>query len=369
MEITWTPKKQKVSDLKLWDQNPRQIGKAEYERLKKRITERGFHDIIKVDTDNIILSGNQRRRALEELGVKEVWTMIPNRELTDEERNAVALESNRNDGEWDWDQMANFDLDFLKEMGFDDKELAKGLNLQLDVQEDEAPEPRPDPNVKLGDLFQLGKHRLLCGDATKKEDVERLMDGQKADMVFTDPPYGMNLDTDYSKLPGTSSKYEKVIGDDQDFDASVLFQMIDCPIWYLWGADYYCYSIPRYKEGSYIVWSKSQSENENKVIGSRFELCWTLPSQKKDVWFERSINQSSERTGEHPTQKPVALAARAINKSQPQKVVDLFGGSGSTLIACEQLNRKCYMMEIDPQYVRVIIDRWEKLTGKTAVKL
>jgi DNA modification methylase len=187
-------------------------------------------------------------------------------------------------------------------------------------------------------------------------------------MVFTDPPYGMRLDADYSKMPGTSTKYENVIGDHEDFDAQDIFGVIDAPIYYLWGADYYSETIPYYKDGSYFVWSKAQSEKENSVLGSRFELCWRYPKRKKEVWFIRGINQSSERLGVHPTQKPTELAVRAIELETKQGavIVDLFGGSGSTLIACEKINRNCCMMELDPKYCDVIVKRWEDFTGKKA---
>ena len=145
---------------------------------------------------------------------------------------------------------------------------------------------------------------------------------------------------------------------------------MESKIWYIFGADYLYKSIPFFDKGSLIVWAKRQSEEELKVFGSAFELVWTYPKKKKTIWFERAINQSLERLGEHPTQKPTALAKRAIKNSlkRGQIILDPFGGSGSTLIACEQTNRICYMMEIDPKYVDVIIERFEKFTGNTAKK-
>ena len=203
----------------------------------------------------------------------------------------------------------------------------------------------------------------MCGDSTDAGSVAILMDGRKADMVFTDPPYGMNLDTDYSKMPGTNTHYDKVIGDECEFDMSAVFNNITAPVWYIWGADYLYKTIPNFDEGNYIVWSKRMSDEENKVFGSAYELVWTYPKRKKEVWFVRGINQSSERLGEHPTQKPTELCARALHQNPNAiNIIDLFGGSGSTLIACEQLRRKCYMMELDPHYCDVIRKRWWKLT-------
>jgi DNA modification methylase len=208
----------------------------------------------------------------------------------------------------------------------------------------------------------------MCGDSTSIDAVDKLMNGQKADMVFTDPPYGMRLNTDYSKMGATKTKYREVIGDHQDFNAQEIFGVIQSPIYYLWGADYYSDTIPLYKDGSYFVWSKAQSESENSVFGSRFELCWRYPKRKKEVWFVRGINQSSERLGKHPTQKPTQLTIRALELETKPKaiVVDLFGGSGSTLIGCEKINRHARLMELDPKYCDVIVKRWEDFTGKKA---
>ena len=254
--------------------------------------------------------------------------------------------------------------------GFGDEEL-EGLlekeNTGL-TDDDAVPEVPDNPVSKLGDIWELGNHRVMCGDSTSIDTVDLLMNGQKADMVFTDPPYGMRLDTDYSKMGTTTTKYKQIIGDDNDFNAEVIFRVIQSPIFYLWGADYYSDSIPLYKDGSYFVWSKAQSEEENSVFGSRFELCWRYPKRKKEVWFVRGINQSKERLGEHPTQKPTELATRSIELETKHlnNVVDLFGGSGSTLIACEKTGRVSYNIELDPKYVDVIINRWQDFTGKEA---
>lgn len=226
MDITWTPERAKVADLKLWQENPRTISEKEYNDLKASITKRGFHDVLKVNTDLTVLSGNMRKRALEELGITEVFIMKPSRELTLDEMIVVALESNRHRGEDDWDALANMDKDLLLEAGFDKLEMAKEFDLRMPIEDDEPPEPKEDHGVKLGDLFQLGSHRLLCGDATKKEDVERLMDGQKADMVFTDPPYGV----DYEGKTKDSLKIEN------DKDTATFSKSI--PLWTLRGGGY-----------------------------------------------------------------------------------------------------------------------------------
>lgn len=390
MDITWTPERAKVADLKLWEQNPRTISEKEYNDLKASITKRGFHDVLKVNTDLTILSGNMRKRALEELGITEVFIMKPSRELTLDEMTVVALESNRHRGEDDWDMLANLDKDLLLEAGFDKLEMAKEFDLRMPIEDDVPPEPKEDPGVKLGDLFQLGDHRLLCGDATKKDDVERLMDGQKADIVLTDPPYGINLETNYSirntggkdynglgTKYGTRGNYSKVIGDDKPYEPQHLFDMFpDCREMFLAGADYYSDKLVNRDKGSWYVWDKRVGIEEIKFTASEFEMYWSKTKHLREIirerWFGAHGTQNQDvKKRSHPTQKPLGVNAFFLKKFAKEEdiIVDPFGGTGACLIACEQLNRKCYMMEIDPKYARVIIDRWENLTGEKVVKL
>lgn len=251
--------------------------------------------------------------------------------------------------------------------------------------EDEAPAVSGEPaKSELGKVYQLGRHRLICGDATKIEDVEKLMNGQKADMVFTDPPYGMNLDTDYAKRPLTEAaarkhpgqnSYDSVIGDDKPYDPSHLFEMFGyCREMFLWGGDYYAHRLP--EDGSWIVWDKKKGIEDVQYTNSEFELCWSKQRHQRQIvrvtWFGLIGTESQDVTNRiHPTQKPIQLCSWFIEKySKPDHaIVDLFGGSGSTLIACEQTNRTCYMSEIDNRYTDVIIKRWMKFTGKRAYEI
>lgn len=246
--------------------------------------------------------------------------------------------------------------------------------------EDEVPEPPKKAITKLGDLITLGNHRLLCGDATKIEDVEKLMDGKKADMVFTDPPYGMNLDTDYSKMGKEGKIYKPVIDDEKQYDAGFLLATFNyCKEIFLWGADYYVETLNRsYPDlGSWIIWDKYSDQERNGLLdgrfGSAFETCWSKTKHKRElarVLVKTSYTSRGDETRVHPTQKPVNLAEWFFERwgKKGDSVVDLYGGSGSTLIACEKTNRHCYMMELDPIYCDVIIERWEKATGKKAIR-
>jgi len=250
-----------------------------------------------------------------------------------------------------------------------------------EIIEDDVPEPPEEPITKPGDLWILGRHRLLCGDSTDKETVEKLMSGVKADMVFTDPPYGMHLDTDYSEIKGSKNakiqgkggrKYEPVIGDNDDFSPELIEAIFSnfgyCGEIFIWGADYFAELIPNRNDGSWVAWDKRGSEDADKIIGNCFELCWSKAKHKKEIarvkWMG-AFGSADARERVHPTQKPLKLCEWFFNKygGEGEVVADLFGGSGTTLIACEQLNRTCYMMELDPKYCDVIVQRYINLKG------
>jgi DNA modification methylase len=212
------------------------------------------------------------------------------------------------------------------------------------------------------------------------------MDGNKADMILSDPPYGMFLDTDFSDIKGSLSnntqgnKYDKVIGDNEDFTPELIttfFNNFDyCKEMFLFGADYFAELLPNKNDGSWLVWDK-RKESQADGVGSEFELCWSKAKHKRRMlrhdWFGflSSQNADDARNRVHPTQMPVTLLVDIITQwgKQCNIIVDLYGGSGSTLIACEQLDRTCYTMELDPKYCDVIVKRWETLTGEKAVRL
>ncbi len=214
------------------------------------------------------------------------------------------------------------------------------------------------------------------------------MDGRKADMVFTDPPYGINLDADYSSAKSNprmlkdkglkgGRRYSNVIGDDQDFNPARLIAAFDyCREQFWWGADYYAERIPQKNSGSWIVWDKRLEESADRMFGSCFEMCWSRQSHKRDVarvkWACVFGTEHEPAVGGHkrvhPTQKPIRLAMWFFERwgDHGDVVVDFFGGSGSTLIACDQASRQARVLEIDPAYTDVIVTRWQNLTGKSA---
>ena len=318
-----------------------------------------------------IIGGNQRVSALMMVGRgdEEIDVRVPNRKLTKKEVKEYAIISNTHAGEFDFEilEVEFADVE-LAEIGFDipgwdDWQIQLDKDLVGDVQEDDfdVPEGGIETDIVLGDLFEIGEHRLLCGDSTDSDQVAKLMNGEKADIMVSDPPYGIDLDTDYSKMGATTTKYEKIKGDDKEFDLTDVISISGTKEQYIWGGDYFVNSLD-WMSGTQIIWAKRHSEEENKVFGSAFESLWVSYKCKKLIWFIRPINQSSERLGKHPTQKPIECMSRCIEMSKLKGVVyDAFLGSGSTMVAAHQLKRKCYGMELDPKYCQVIIDRMRKL--------
>lgn len=384
--ISWTPARVKLGDLKPWAHNPRQSTKKQAQRILASFNEFGQVQTVAIGPDNEVYDGHQRLSALLTIHGKdyEVDARRASRALTDDERKRLVLMLHAGaTGEWDWDALSSFDTALLQDGGMD-KDLLAQMNRDsaaliallaqdesgsgvedVEPQVDKAEELREKWGVQSGQLWQLGEHRLLCGDSTKSEDVARVMGGEKADAVVTDPPYGMNLDTNYPTTEAVKGKkYARVIGDDVDFDPSWMFATFSGAQFYLFGADYYCWHLPR--GGSWLVWDKKM-ESLDASLGSGFELVWVYPPKKRDVlrflWNGFTAKEKNEaRT--HPTQKPIDLIKR-LGEATKGLIVDPYSGSGTTIMACEQLGRQCRAVEIDAGYVAVALERWSTATGKT----
>jgi len=383
-----------ATDLIPYENNSRTHSQQQVDQIKRSMTEFGFTNPILIDEHNGIIAGHGRLQAAEELGITLVPT-ITLKGLTEAQRKAYVIADNQlalNAG-WDLDALTKElltlkDVDYdLSLLGFDDDFLGDILSEVVEGQTDEDAVPEvPDVPVTVeGDIWILGNHRLMCGDSTSIDAVDKLMAGKKADMVFTDPPYGMFLDADYSgmssKFKGSSggNKYSNVIGDHNDFSPELInsiFANFDyCKEVFLWGADYYADLVPDRNAGSWLVWDKRGDESADKMFGSTFELCWSKARHKRMLCRVKwagifGMEKEHDKKRSHPTQKPVALVDwffEYFSLKDKTKVVDLFGGSGSTLIACEKNNRNCYTMELDPKYCDVIINRWQEFTGKKAV--
>ena len=379
-KITWSNEKRKLSELVPWERNPRQITDKQAKRLEESFEQFGQVEIIAIGPENQIYNGHQRLKVLsQKYGSNyEVDVRVASRALTEKEREKLTIFLHKGAaGDWDFDVLANeFELDDLLNWGFEPKELDLDLWAgdppeDVEPQIDKAEELREKWGVELGQLWKLGEHRIICGDCTDKAVVDRVMQGEKADMVFTDPPYGMNLDTDYSPIMNRGNKYSEVIGDDKDFDFNAV-NYFDCAEQFWWGADWYRKTIP--DGGSWFVWDKQISDHDGlSHTGSLFELVWSKTSHKREIikvpYFRFYGMDTKNRL--HPTQKPEKLCVWFIEKfsKDGNTVVDLFIGSGTTLIACERLGRKCRAVEISPAYVAVAIQRWVDVTGGEPVLL
>jgi site-specific DNA-methyltransferase (adenine-specific) len=332
-----------------------------------------------------VVAGNGTMAAARTLGWTEIEIVRVPVDWSSDQVKAYALADNRSAELAVWDeQVLASQLLELQEAEFDIELLGFELPVEelAEVVEDEIPE-QVEPKSKLGDVWKLGRHRLICGDSTDTATVQKLMAGAKADLVFTDPPYGMFLNADYSSMDNHfvgvkgGNKYDAVIGDNTDFSPNLITSIFSNFDYvneiFVWGADYYLELLSDKNKGSWVVWDKRLEESADKMFGSTFELCWSKNRHKREIarvkWAGPfGTEKEHDKKRQHPTQKPVALVTWFFDKwaKDLKYVVDVYGGSGSTLLACEQTDRTCFMMELDPKYVDVIIARWEKLTGQTA---
>lgn len=375
-----------ITEVKPYEKNPRKNDQS-VDKVANSIKEFGFKVPIVIDKHNVIVCGHTRYKAAKKLGLSVVPCVVAD-DLTEEQIKAYRLADNKvgEDSLWDMDLLGSELEDILnidmEDFGFSLPEV------ETEVVEDDYDKPAPEePKAKLGDIYQLGNHRLMCGDSTSITDVEKLMDGEKADMVFTDPPYGIDYSGGRTQVV-EKKEYGKLKND--DLQGEELGNLI-CNVFNYNKAEadvYICVSPIMQKPfldyiemqnkdiNAVIVWDKKQPGLGYMAYRRQCEFILFIKGKpfKKgdttdfDLW---SISRDDATTYVHGTQKPIKVPARAItNSSKAEDVVlDYFGGSGSTLIACEQLNRKCRMMEYDPKYVDVIIDRWEQFTGKKAVLL
>lgn len=347
--------------------------------------------------DGVVLGGNMRLRACKEAGLREVPVHVVS--WLDSQQEEFIIKDNVGYGEWDWDILANeWDAAQLEEWGLDvwtpEEEPTQGL-----TDPDDVPEVPEEPVTRLGDLYILGEHRLLCGDSTKAEDVERLMNGQKANLLLTDPPYGVSFvglkGSMYSdgKKKGRNSASMIISDDLRGEDLSQLFsQSLDIGAKWLEDtcAAYVFFAINRSLETigavhssgfeirNWLIWDKGNvgfhaMGAQYKPNYESFLYCHKIG--RSPQWYGGNKEQTiwrfdTDRTGLHPTMKPVSLLSKAIENSCEKTglTLDLFLGSGSTLIAAEKTGRKCYGMELDPKYCDVIVKRWEDFTGLKATK-
>jgi DNA modification methylase len=390
----------KIKDIKNNPNNPRIIKDDKFKKLVASIRE--FPKMLEirpivVNDDMIVLGGNMRLKAIKELGLTDA-PVIKISDLTDEQQRQFIIKDNAGFGEWDWNMLANeWDTDELEKWGLD---LPDFVQTELEAVEDDFDVDADgiETDIVLGDLFEIGEHRLLCGDSTDSDAVARLMDGQKADMVFTDPPYNIGFKGSMSnkmvngkKAPADSAnqRHDEIKNDAMseeqfyNFISDILKEIkINCL-----GAFYICFGSQTLNQllqplldlgieyKSIIIWMKNQAIFSGKDFKSRYEpivygrfndFFNGARFNEEDIWqFART-----QKNDLHPTMKPIPLIENALNYSSKEgmNILDFFLGSGSTMVASHQLKRKCYGMELDPKYCQVIIDRMKKLDPTLVIK-
>lgn len=369
-----------ISQIKPNEHNPRDITPEKFDKLVKSIQE--FPEMLEarplvIDENNIVLGGNMRLRALQKAGVID----IPVKQVkgwTEEQKKEFIIKDNIGYGEWDWELLANqWDAEQLGDWGL---EVPGWEKEELEAQEDNFEVPDEiQTDIQLGDLFEIGEHRLLCGDSTDSDQVAKLMNGEKADMVFTDPPYGVSYQ---SNMRTKTNKFDVLENDNVFITEWIsnlpLFSNGFVFVWTSWKVlkQWIEFCEPIGELSNLIIWDKGGGGigDLKKTFLTDFEiaLVYNRGAEIKgkrlgSVW---SISKDGSSKYLHPTQKPVELPAIAIKNitNQNNLVLDLFLGSGSTMVASHQLKRKCYGMELDPKYCQVIVDRMLKLDPELVIK-
>lgn len=373
-------KTRKIADLIRAEYNPRELTKDQHDKLKDSLKRFGLVDPIIVNTHperkDILVGGHQRMKVWEELGNETIPTVEVNLTLDKEKELNVRL--NKNTGQFDMDMLQeHFNTDELIEWGFDADELNFFEDTEvIKAEEDDYEMPNEiKTDIVPGDLFEIGEHRLLCGDSTDIDCILKLLGDNKKFSIYTDPPYGINEKGDRSERGGLTQGNKL-----QDFKDDSIQYAVDAynitrefkplkEVW--WGANYYCHHLPQ--QNNWLVWDKRVEEKQSDTQ-SDCELAWVADGHSsvrifRHLW--KGMMKDSERGQRrvHPTQKPIELASHCFNSyDMSNTILDLFGGSGATMVAAEQTKRKCLMMEFEPHYCQVIVDRMMKLDSNLVVK-
>lgn len=377
-----------VAELVPYANNSRTHSPQQVDQIAASINEWGRTVPVLVDEKGMLIAGHGRIMAAQKLGIEQVPAMTATG-WTEAQKKAYVIADNKLALNADWNmELLSVELQELQELdfdlelaGFDEDELASITPLELEAgltDEDAVPELQDEPVTKLGDVWLLGNHRLMCGDSTSIDAVEKLLDGEKIDLVHTDPPYGISESASKRKTRETNSiaKSNSHLPEFNDEttdaarDAYRVCEGMGIPRQVWWGANYYAHALP--ETANWFVWDK-RLEDKQKDMNSDCELAW-VKSKWASVRIFRHLWKGLIKGSEHgqkrvhPTQKPVALVEWVIDYYKDVKtVLDLFGGSGSTLIGCEKKGCKAFVMELEPYYADVIIKRWMQFTGKDAV--
>jgi DNA modification methylase len=376
----------KLSAIKSNPNNPRLIKDDKFKKLVQSIKD--FPKMLElrpivVNDDMVVLGGNMRLKACKEVGLKEV-PIIKASELTDDQQREFIVKDNVGFGEWDWDMIANeWDMEQLTEWGLD---LPKDMEVKLDAEEDDfnVPEGGIETDIVLGDLFEIGDHRLLCGSSTEADAVQKLLQGKEPYLMVTDPPYGVVYDAawrDEALSEGETGRAKGKVQNDTNADWTEAWALSPSKVAYVYHADKFSGTVQKSLEDCdfdircQIVWVKSHFAIGRGDYHHKHEPCWyavkkgnkgNWASDRKQTTVWEIAKPQKNETG-HSTQKPIECMGKAI-ANHDGDVHDPFLGSGSTMVAAHQLNRKCYGMELDPKYCQVIIDRMKKLDPSLVIK-
>lgn len=405
-----------VDLLKTHPNNPRKVDERQMEILCQSLKDnKDYFETrpILCNKDMVIFAGNMRFLAAKKIGMKEVPVAVM--DISEDRQKEIMIRDNRSNGQWDWDLLGNeFDIEDLTKWGFDEQELglmSSSFDSGNETDPDDVPEVLPETTTVLGDVFEIGGHRVMCGDSTNKEHFNTLMRDTKASMVFTDPPYNVDYSGGGSYAENGKPKRKKIANDKMSSDNfyKFLFGALSLMVTYTQGAFYVCMSSSELHNlwkaftdagghwQTYVIWAKdhftlSRSDYQHQFEPIMYGLSANL-ADKMDMSYEESDGEAimygytkhkwfggrkqgdvwhfdrPKKSDLHPTMKPVMLCAKAIQNSSlvDQIVLDPFLGSGSTLIACEKTGRKCFGMELDGHYVDVIVKRWCDFTGQKSV--
>lgn len=366
----------KISEVKLNPNNPRLIKDDKFKKLVQSVKD--FPEMLNirpivVNQDMIILGGNMRYKACKEAGLKEIPVIIT--DLTEDKQREFLIKDNTSGGEWDWEVLANeWDAEELDAWGLDVPSFEVDEVLEA-TEDDFDATPSETPITVLGDLYEIGEHRLLCGDSTCSDTVAKLMNGEKADMVFTDPPYGVdyegiNNDNRSGLKELLNGAFSNYIINSKNGASVYCFHSDKCSDIFNEVFRSYCHF------SSMVIWVKESIVLSQTDYQSKHEPCfygwfdngthkWYSDRKQESIWIAKSKREEG-----HTTPKPIEIVSRGINNSSQinHLVLDLFLGSGSTMVASHQLKRKCYGMELDPKYCDVIVKRMIKLDDTLTVK-
>ncbi len=418
-KLTWHTESRLVDDLIPYEKNPRTLSDKQRRDLEASITKFNLVEIPAINTDNTVVAGHARLKIMQALGrgQEEIEVRVPNRLLTTSEFKEYLLRSNRNTGSWDYELLKSFDTSFLLDIGFDDGDLSDIWDDVLELQDDEFNEEKAvkeaeKTDIKTGDIFALGNHRLVCGDSTDKEVVARLLGEQRIQTVYCDPPY--NIALDYNKGVGGNANYGGTVDDKKtNTEFRIFLKLVmqsalsvsEKDAHHFWYCDQkYVGMLQNLYEELGIaykrtaLWVKNGINPTPKIAFNKcYEPCvygttgkpYLSDKHKKfheilnpevgtgnataddindmiDIWLAKRVAGDAY---EHPTQKPITLHERPLSRCTKigHNVLDLFGGSGSTLLACEQMKRNAFLVEMNPVFCQVIINRYEKFSGTKAV--